>query len=407
MGYCETQGPDFLPATKTNALSEEADLAPSPRTLPAMERLSQRFEDPQLEAAFRRHHGHKTRTLARIAIVLGVGLFASFGGLDLLMAREQVRELWLIRYGVVCPTGAFLLATSFTTWGQDRMQLLAGSLVTVAGLGVAAMTAVLTPQVAQAYYVGMILTVLFGFTVSQLRWHAAVAMGGTIVVAYELVAFQRLPVELLINNNFFLLTGVIIGLIACWELERFHRRDFLQVREIVAQRKALAASNQLLQLEASRDPLTGLQNRRHLEERIDDAAGLTRRYGIPTCAMLLDLDHFKRVNDTLGHPVGDELLQQVARCLDAAVRDTDRVFRIGGDEFLVLLRGTPLETALEAVARIEQALAALFGEGAWAGLEIGASAGVVILDPELSPLQNLEAADRSLYTAKHPESRPA
>jgi len=370
-----------------------------------MGRLNQRFEDPDLERAFVAHHAAKTRSMGRAAIALGVALYATFGGLDLLVAPDHVSALWLIRYGLVCPIGLGLFGLSFTDRGRNRLQLLTGSLVTLAGLGVVAMTALLDPVVAQSYYVGLILTVLFGFTVAQLRWVAASLMGGLIVVAYELVAFPTLPAELLINNNFFLLTGVVIGFIACWELERFHRRDFLQLREISAQQEALALANQRLQEEAARDPLTGLQNRRHLEERLDDAAGLARRYGIPTSVVLLDLDSFKRVNDSLGHPVGDELLRATARTLANVVRDTDRLFRIGGDEFLVLLRGTDLGTAHEAVARMRDELGALFDTGPWQDLALGCSAGVVLLDPDCTASANLERADRSLYEVKDPDTR--
>ena len=297
-----------------------------------MGRLNQRFQDPALEAAFVAHHAGKTRTMGRAAIALGVALYATFGGLDALVAPAHLTPLWTIRYAVVCPIGVVLFALSFSAWGRDRLQLLTGTLVTLAGLGVVVMTAIVDPAIAEAYYVGLILTVMFGFTVAQLRTVAATPMAGVIVVAYEWVVWDALPMELLVNNNFFLLTGVVIGFIACWELERFHRRDFLHLRQIRDQREALALANQRLEQEAALDPLTGLRNRRHLEDRLEDAAGLARRYGIPATLVLLDLDHFKRVNDSLGHPVGDELLRATAQVLSNAVRDTDLLFRIGGDE---------------------------------------------------------------------------
>ena len=79
--------------------------------------------------------------------------------------------------------------------------------------------------------------------------------------------------------------------------------------------------------------------------------------------MLLDLDPFKRVNDSLGHPVGDERLRAAARALASAVRDTDPLFRIGGDEFLVLLRGRALDTAHDGAQRMTDQLSALFADG--------------------------------------------
>ncbi len=301
--------------------------------------------------------------------------------------------------------GIVLLVFSYSRWGRDRLQVLTGSVVTLAGLGGVAMTTLVNPEVTQTYYLGLILTMLFGFTVAQMRWRAANAMAGTIVLAYELVALDSLPTLQLIHNNFYLLAGVIIGLIACWQTERFHRREFLQLREIDAQRTALADANDRLEAEASRDPLTGLQNRRHLTERILEAAGMAERYGIPTTLVLMDMDRFKRVNDTFGHPVGDALLRTVARTLASTVRDTDRLFRIGGDEFLVLLLGTPLETAYGAVARMEAILDGVFQVGPWSELGLGVSTGIVLVDPKLTPEKNVEAADRSMYTVKTPEER--
>jgi diguanylate cyclase (GGDEF)-like protein len=103
--------------------------------------------------------------------------------------------------------------------------------------------------------------------------------------------------------------------------------------------KRLEAANRRLELFALTDPLTGLPNRRLLTDRVTHAMAASARTGDHCALMFLDLDHFKRLNDTQGHGVGDLLLQNVAARLLACVREGDTVARIGGDEFVVLLEG--------------------------------------------------------------------
>ena len=146
---------------------------------------------------------------------------------------------------------------------------------------------------------------------------------------------------------------------------------------------------------ASRDGLTGLWNRRRLEHELE------RLLGGPDPAtgvvLLVDLDDFKRVNDTLGHEAGDALLARVARALESAVRRTDLVARLGGDEFALLLPGM---AEAEAGAVAEKVAAAV--RSVWPpGLPGGASVGVASVGGRhLSPGAVLAAADRGMYGLK-------
>ncbi|WP_234554551.1 GGDEF domain-containing protein [Thermus caliditerrae] len=100
------------------------------------------------------------------------------------------------------------------------------------------------------------------------------------------------------------------------------------------------------------DPLTGLLNRRALETELPKLLALARRYGAPVSVVMLDIDRFKRVNDTYGHPVGDEVLRLLGRILQASVRREDLAVRYGGEEFLLLLYGADREATKEVVERI-------------------------------------------------------
>ncbi len=112
-------------------------------------------------------------------------------------------------------------------------------------------------------------------------------------------------------------------------------------------------------LQALTDPLTGLLNRRGLEVELPKLLALARRYGFPLSVGMLDLDHFKRVNDTYGHGVGDQVLRLLGRHLKANLRQEDLAVRYGGEEFLLILYGTTLAEAREVVERIRTGFAQL------------------------------------------------
>jgi diguanylate cyclase (GGDEF)-like protein/PAS domain S-box-containing protein len=152
---------------------------------------------------------------------------------------------------------------------------------------------------------------------------------------------------------------------------------------------------------AEHDPLTGLANRRRFDQELARHVDDCRRYGPRGAVLMLDLDHFKEVNDTLGHAVGDELLVDVARVLLQRMRSTDLVARLGGDEFAVLLPHADKKSAELVAASLVETL-----RDEVSGLEdtrsgVTASIGGVIIDEaHLSASDVLSAADAAMYVAK-------
>jgi diguanylate cyclase (GGDEF)-like protein len=147
-------------------------------------------------------------------------------------------------------------------------------------------------------------------------------------------------------------------------------------------------------LRSRRDRLTGLPNRRAFDERLQVELARVRRYDRPLSLCLIDLDGFKKINDRLGHPAGDEVLRTVAQILQSA-RQADDCFRIGGDEFAILMPETTLSEARVAAERIvEEVRAAELGEGRL-GASFGVAGGSDLDGPAL-----LTAADRELLEAK-------
>jgi two-component system cell cycle response regulator len=126
--------------------------------------------------------------------------------------------------------------------------------------------------------------------------------------------------------------------------------------ELRDQRATLERLNSLLFDDARRDSLTLLGNRLRLSEDLNAAAARVERYGHTYCVALLDIDFFKRYNDTLGHPAGDIALRSVAQVLAGSVRAGDMVYRYGGEEFLILLPEQTLETANQALDRVRAAV---------------------------------------------------
>lgn len=162
----------------------------------------------------------------------------------------------------------------------------------------------------------------------------------------------------------------------------------------------LDAERRLIQL-ATIDPLTGLVNRGAFDQALDREFDRAARYGRPLSLLLLDLDHFKNVNDTWGHPVGDRVLAQVALAIRASIRNVDIAGRYGGEEFAVVLTETNAEGAAVAAERVRHSIGALAMAVGNEPVQVTASVGVVTWMPLFgSPAEMVAAADRTLYLAK-------
>jgi len=148
------------------------------------------------------------------------------------------------------------------------------------------------------------------------------------------------------------------------------------------------------------DALTGLFNRRHIDDFLKQEKGRVDRYGGTLSVALLDLDHFKQINDRYSHQVGDEVLCQAARILEDTARESDVVARFGGEEFLVVLPNTDLAGAEAVVARLCQAVAEFDWDQIQKGIRMTASGGVAELAADGNLDTMLSLADKRLYQAK-------
>ena len=167
----------------------------------------------------------------------------------------------------------------------------------------------------------------------------------------------------------------------------------------------LEAANAQLQALATTDPLTGLPNHRALIAALDAETARVQRGGGPCALLFLDIDHFKAINDTYGHPAGDAVLCEFAHTVRACLREVDILGRWGGEEFLALLPGTDAEGALRLAERVRAAVASRPLALGWgllgAGLHLTCSIGAAACPPQEAGRDALiDAADRALYAAK-------
>jgi diguanylate cyclase (GGDEF)-like protein len=151
---------------------------------------------------------------------------------------------------------------------------------------------------------------------------------------------------------------------------------------------------------ATHDALTSVLNRRAMLVAMDAEFQVFKRKKTPFCIAVMDLDHFKQINDTFGHSVGDEVLIEFAGILQQGLRVTDRVSRYGGDEFVVLLTDTPCDTAVMVLERICARVTHYDWSALAPGISVTVSIGVAEITERHTIMQTFERADNSLYQAK-------
>tara|TARA_R100001244_G_scaffold60136_4_gene50505 strand:- start:31870 stop:33036 length:1167 start_codon:yes stop_codon:yes gene_type:complete len=208
---------------------------------------------------------------------------------------------------------------------------------------------------------------------------------------------------LLISNQVNGLSTCAIGLALAWLQWRNFVQFSTQKQRLEDQQLLLEEQNVRLSYLADHDPLTGLLNRRAFSDIMQRELLRCQRSQQPLCLLMLDLDHFKTINDRYGHPVGDALIQQTARLLGSQVRNIDSLARIGGEEFVLLLVDCPQEQGRQIAEKlrqlVEQQLCTIDGHELRMTVSIGLS---TLARGQQSSYESLyTASDRALYQAKH------
>lgn len=177
----------------------------------------------------------------------------------------------------------------------------------------------------------------------------------------------------------------------------FIARDNRQLKHLKEDLKRLSGSNSKLRDLSIKDPLTGIYNRAKFLSALEREELTLRRYGTELSLIMLDIDHFKRVNDRFGHGIGDQVLTGVVECVSSSLRDTDLLSRWGGEEFIILCRNTNLENARMLAERLRSTLAKLHFPKVG---QVTASFGVCQYGQNEKQCDVLDRVDSYLYKAK-------
>jgi two-component system, cell cycle response regulator len=151
---------------------------------------------------------------------------------------------------------------------------------------------------------------------------------------------------------------------------------------------------------ASMDALTGAFNKRYFDESFGKEVQRSQQAGTPLCIVLFDIDHFKKINDTYGHPAGDAVLKNVSGAVAAQLRDGDALFRVGGEEFALVLSATPRDLAIQAAEAVRALIESLVTDFMGTRITATLSLGVAELTSGEQPAALYQRVDEKLYAAK-------
>lgn len=196
----------------------------------------------------------------------------------------------------------------------------------------------------------------------------------------------------------------VLGSIYFYRSTRFREHELANIEALMGTlvyplRNAMRYREALDQ--AFRDPLTGAGNRIALNDNLVREMELSRRHGYQLSLLMLDLDHFKAINDNFGHIIGDEILKAVVEKIKDCIRQTDICFRYGGEEFVVLLNNAHIADARLIAERIRMSISEMFMQTEKGPLQVTISTGLAVLEDKDSGINLIDRADKALYQAKN------
>ncbi len=372
--------------------------------------LTLTFADRALEADFRADRRDQSPAPIRISLAASLVLYILLGLLDWTLAREAYRSIWVFRYALVCPILGGVLLLSFAPFFRRFHNAILAVGAGGAAIGLILIVFTVHPSESGPYFLVLCLHLVFCCLFLGLRFPVAVGLCVALGVAYALVRFASAAgASSLLGEGALLGVSAILGLAASYGLDHSRRKEFLQRRKLDRQtgelnraREEAQQKRQEIDSLARVDALTGLATRGHFFEVAERDLDRCRRYAHPLAVIVLDLDHFKVVNDTFGHAFGDRVLQAVAGQILANVREADAAGHFGGGEFAVVLPETNREAALQVGERLRSFIESLRIDAPIGRLSVTVSAGIAATAaPETTTLDDLLAyADTALLAAK-------
>ncbi|TSE38064.1 putative diguanylate cyclase YdaM [Tepidimonas fonticaldi] len=361
-------------------------------------------EDRQVQDSAVRRNLQVLSLAAWVLVALNAVHIAVFG---LLTFDEPVRDGWARQ--IATAHGAMAVVMALTGWLARRLHArpvlpIVGRILPLAVSAVVLAWAIVLTVMDQAVsssvnpYVNAAVGVAI---VLLLRPSTMVGLMGMawVALAWVLGGTTDDPAVLATNRMNAASATALAILVSILFWRHYARTELLQ-RALAESNRQLEAQRAELEALATRDPLTGLLNRREFVRQAEHELARARRLGAPLTLIMLDLDHFKAINDRHGHAVGDEVLRQTARYMAGSTRQTDRVARFGGEEFVLLLPDTSAEQAWHLADKLREGLARVCIPTL--GVPVTASLGVAsVLGTESVTLEAvLHRADQAMYEAK-------
>lgn len=386
-------------------------MPPAAAALPPvrLSRLGGEFVDPALEQAFRVGTMHRAVPQQRTSLLIWAVLLLVFAVPDYAATGPDFSFWVLTSYRVVM--AALLFAAREALRRSPELGVKGHLLMWLGLLGYPLffLFYALRPDI-RAINTGMIMVIqitLFLFLPVRVKLALPVAVFGALGATASMWATSSVDVATKVATGFLVLMPAVVGYATALRLQKTERLQFWlhqqlhdANRELQGEVMRRVALQDELERQASTDQLTGLPNRRALGARFAIEAARGARSGESLSLAMLDLDHFKRVNDQYGHAAGDAVLRSVGQLCHRSFREGDTAARVGGEEFAVLLPCANLEQAVLVMERFGAALAGLTVETESQSVRVTTTAGVA----EQRPGESLEAlmarADAALYAGK-------
>lgn len=356
-----------------------------------------------LERRFELARYDRRRRDMTITAALAVFLLSMFGITDPLLLPDVVHEALLIRFGILVPAAALYLITLRV---RPRIVLRQWPMQLLAVIGAACLAiqfAMSRAPEAINYYYGVALVVLFSNVMAQPKLRLGIVATVAVLAIFDTgLWWHGASTAVIIGAVMFSTNMAVVTLYAAFKLEQNERRHFLLDQRDRLRRQELAHRNQELSALSDADPLTGISNRRSFQAPLARAWKVARTQDLVVACLMMDVDHFKALNDSLGHAEGDRCLQLIAGAVRESVRAGDVVARYGGEEFVAILPGTDAATAMEVAERVRQTVEELGLNHPSSPIGVLAiSVGVASMWAREGDADSLvRAADAALYAAK-------
>ncbi len=359
----------------------------------------------QIENSFQSHIEVEKINVSRTMCLLGALLYMLFGVADIFSVTTALSDVLLIRGSIVISL-MLIYAYTYHPSFLKNYNLTLTFVYLISSVGIESMIYMAQPEdlASSIYFAGLLLVIMTIFAWSYMRIEASFITTITIIISYSALSIvKELPYEEVFVNVFFLFSAASIGFLSQLIRDRYLRENFILKCKLEKslEDKTEEAKDHLYK--ANHDELTGLANRRYVTEQLENSLQIAKEKDKILLILFIDLNGFKQINDIYGHAAGDEVLTIVARRLELAVRGSDSLSRLGGDEFLVGLliekdHLSDVESMVEKYVKIISDPMNVDGQR----LKVGASIGMAaypIHGNKVSILMDI--ADKKMYQIKH------